>query len=57
LLRKLASLHRAAPEGLTPQHFLDPAFVWLKHPERVNALIVQNGNAYDEGPKAFWEIR
>jgi len=26
----------------------------LKHPERVSALIVQNGNAYDEGLKAFW---
>jgi len=27
----------------------------LKHPERVRALIVQNGNAYDEGLKAFWD--
>jgi pimeloyl-ACP methyl ester carboxylesterase len=27
----------------------------LKHPERVSALIVQNGNAYDEGLKAFWD--
>ncbi len=27
----------------------------LKHPERVTALIVQNGNAYDEGLKAFWD--
>jgi pimeloyl-ACP methyl ester carboxylesterase len=26
----------------------------LKHPERVTGLIVQNGNAYDEGLKAFW---
>ncbi|MCW3098705.1 MAG: dhaA [Chthonomonadaceae bacterium] len=27
----------------------------LKHPERVQALIVQNGNAYDEGiDNAFW---
>lgn len=26
----------------------------LKHPERVSALIVQNGNAYEEGLKAFW---
>jgi pimeloyl-ACP methyl ester carboxylesterase len=26
----------------------------LKHPERVTALIVQNGNAYDEGLKEFW---
>jgi len=25
-----------------------------KHPERVTALIVQNGNAYDEGLAAFW---
>ena len=27
----------------------------LKHPERISALIVQNGNAYDEGLKAFWD--
>jgi pimeloyl-ACP methyl ester carboxylesterase len=27
----------------------------LKHPERVTALIVQNGNAYDEGLGAFWD--
>jgi pimeloyl-ACP methyl ester carboxylesterase len=26
-----------------------------KHPERVEALIVQNGNAYDEGLGEFWE--
>lgn len=26
----------------------------LKHPERVTALVVQNGNAYDEGLKEFW---
>src|ERR687896_2523322 len=28
----------------------------VKHPERVQALIVQNGNAYDEGiANAFWD--
>jgi pimeloyl-ACP methyl ester carboxylesterase len=27
----------------------------LKHPERVSALIVQNGNAYAEGLKEFWD--
>jgi pimeloyl-ACP methyl ester carboxylesterase len=27
----------------------------LKHPERVSALIVQNGNAYTEGLGAFWD--
>lgn len=27
----------------------------LKHPERVSALIVQNGNAYTEGLKEFWD--
>lgn len=27
----------------------------LKHPERISALIVQNGNAYDEGLREFWE--
>lgn len=26
----------------------------LKHPERVSALVVQNGNAYPEGLKEFW---
>ena len=26
-----------------------------KHPERVQALIVQNGNAYEEGLRAFWD--
>jgi pimeloyl-ACP methyl ester carboxylesterase len=25
-----------------------------KHPERIQALIVQNGNAYDEGLRDFW---
>jgi pimeloyl-ACP methyl ester carboxylesterase len=25
------------------------------HPERVSAIIVQNGNAYDEGIQQFWE--
>ncbi|MEG3086907.1 alpha/beta hydrolase [Sphingomonas sp. PB4P5] len=27
----------------------------LKHPQRVSALIIQNGNAYEEGLKAFWD--
>jgi pimeloyl-ACP methyl ester carboxylesterase len=27
----------------------------LKHPERITGLIVQNGNAYDEGLQAFWD--
>lgn len=27
----------------------------LRHPERVTALVVQNGNAYDEGLQAFWD--
>lgn len=27
----------------------------LKHPERVTALITQNGNAYEEGIQAFWD--
>lgn len=27
----------------------------LKHPERVESLIVQNGNAYTEGLAAFWD--
>ncbi len=26
-----------------------------KHPERVTSLIVQNGNAYDEGLREFWD--
>ncbi len=28
----------------------------LKHPDRVSAMIVQNGNAYDEGLRAFWDL-
>jgi pimeloyl-ACP methyl ester carboxylesterase len=27
----------------------------LKHPDRVTALIIQNGNAYEEGLKQFWD--
>ena len=27
----------------------------LKHPDRVRALIIQNGNAYDEGLREFWD--
>lgn len=27
----------------------------LAHPERVSALIIQNGNAYEEGMGAFWD--
>jgi pimeloyl-ACP methyl ester carboxylesterase len=27
----------------------------IKHPERVTALIVQNGNAYEEGLRQFWD--
>lgn len=26
----------------------------VKHPERIQALIVQNGNAYEEGLRGFW---
>ena len=29
--------------------------VFAKQPERVTAFIVQNGNAYDEGLKEFWD--
>jgi pimeloyl-ACP methyl ester carboxylesterase len=27
----------------------------LQHPERVQALIIQNGNAYEEGLREFWD--
>lgn len=27
----------------------------VKHPERIQALIVQNGNAYEEGLREFWK--
>ena len=27
----------------------------VRHPERVQALIVQNGNAYEEGLREFWD--
>lgn len=26
-----------------------------RHPERIESLIIQNGNAYDEGPREFWK--
>ncbi|MEO1252880.1 MAG: alpha/beta hydrolase [Pseudomonadota bacterium] len=29
--------------------------VFAKNPERVDAFIIQNGNAYDEGLKEFWD--
>jgi pimeloyl-ACP methyl ester carboxylesterase len=29
--------------------------LFLKGPDRVTGLIIQNGNAYDEGLKAFWD--
>jgi pimeloyl-ACP methyl ester carboxylesterase len=27
----------------------------LKHPDRITALVVQNGNAYEEGLSPFWD--
>ncbi|HEY7108528.1 MAG TPA: alpha/beta hydrolase [Nitrososphaeraceae archaeon] len=27
----------------------------VKHPEKIESLIIQNGNAYDEGLREFWE--
>jgi pimeloyl-ACP methyl ester carboxylesterase len=27
----------------------------VKHPERVESMIVQNGNAYEEGLREFWD--
>lgn len=55
-------------ESLTDQLGLDRYALYLfdygapvgfrlaaKHPQRVTALIVQNGNAYDEGIAAFWD--
>jgi hypothetical protein len=27
----------------------------LKHPDSITGLIIQNGNAYDEGLKEFWD--
>lgn len=29
--------------------------VFARNPERINAFVVQNGNAYDEGLKEFWD--
>lgn len=29
--------------------------VALRHPQSIQALIIQNGNAYEEGLLAFWE--
>ncbi len=27
----------------------------VKHPETIQALVVQNGNAYEEGLRDFWQ--
>lgn len=27
----------------------------LRHPDRITALVIQNGNAYEEGLKSFWD--
>ena len=27
----------------------------VRHPERIRALVIQNGNAYDEGLREFWD--
>jgi len=61
---RLAEIVEAFTEGLS----LDSYSIYLqdygapvgfrlaaKHPERVQALIIQNGNAYDEGLLEFWE--
>ena len=61
---RLAEIVEAFTEGLS----LDSYSIYLqdygapvgfrlaaKHPERVQALIIQNGNAYDEGLREFWE--
>ncbi len=61
---RLAEIVQAFTEGLA----LDSYSIYLqdygapvgfrlaaKHPERVQALIIQNGNAYDEGLLEFWE--
>jgi pimeloyl-ACP methyl ester carboxylesterase len=52
LLRTLGAEHftiylmdYGAPVGL---------LVAIKHPDRVTAMVVQNGNAYEEGLKEFW---
>lgn len=29
--------------------------LFLKNPEKLTALVIQNGNAYEEGLKAFWD--
>ena len=55
-------------EKLTEQLGLDRYSIYLmdygapvgfrlaaKHPERVQALIIQNGNAYEEGLREFWD--
>ena len=29
--------------------------MFAKHPERVSGFIIQNGNAYEEGLREFWD--
>ncbi|MCP4205394.1 MAG: alpha/beta fold hydrolase, partial [bacterium] len=56
-------------EGLTEKLSLDSYSLYLmdygapvgyrlavQHPKRVQALLVQNGNAYDEGLREFWDL-
>ena len=47
-LKKIGAerVDRGAPVGFR---------IAAKHPERVESLIVQNGNAYDEGLRDFWK--
>ncbi len=41
--------------GVTAAPALFGYRIAAKYPERVEALIVQNGNAYEEGLREFWE--
>jgi pimeloyl-ACP methyl ester carboxylesterase len=61
---KFASLVDTMLESLQVKHYFMYVMdygapvgwrIALKHPERVRGLIVQNGNAYEEGLKAFWD--
>ena len=51
------SINSARPYSLYLMDYGAPIGFRLaaRHPERVQSLIVQNGNAYDEGLREFWD--
>lgn len=57
LIDELLSQLRAERYALYVQDYGAPVGyrLALRHPERISALVVQNGNAYEEGLSEFWK--